>query len=301
MTSRSTGPNPSFAGLVPGGYDTQVAMGQAASYPTGIPGVQVPWGSIDQQESSGSSVYHAFTLTLSKRFSQHFEFLSAWTWSRAIDDSTDLQTLLEPQDDRQPGLEGSNSAFDQRHRWVTSAVFQSPFQRHDDGWYRKFLADFTVAPIVEFSSGRPYTVLTGTDLNLDFSSNTDRPSLVSSSGVSSRFIPGKQFGLATECYQSVTLGPASISPPFGCTGNLGRNTFVRPGYASADLRISRKFPVTERWNIEFIPDGFNLYNRFNVADVNPLCNPLDPSTCRAGEPTAALDPRQFQLALKINW
>jgi hypothetical protein len=44
---------------------------------------------------------------------------------------------------------------------------------------------------------------------------------------------------------------------------------------------------------------FNLFNRFNVADVSPLCNPL--SGCRAGEPTAALDPRQFQFALKVNW
>ncbi|MGA2631035.1 MAG: TonB-dependent receptor [Terriglobia bacterium] len=298
---RSTGPNPSFAGLVPGGYDTQVALAHAAGFPTGIPGVQIPWGSIDQQESSGSSIYHGLTLTVSKRFSDHFEFLTGWTWSHAIDDSTDLQTLLEPQDDRQPGLERASSTFDQRHRWISSAVFQTPFRSSDQGWHRKFLADFTIAPIVELSSGRPYTVLTGTDLNLDFSSNTDRPSVSPSGGVTSPFIPGVSFTLPNVCYQAVSLGPASISPPYGCTGNLGRNSFVRPGYASVDLRISRKFHVSERWNVEFIADGFNLFNRFTVADVNPLCNPLDPSTCRAGEPTAALDPRQFQFALKINW
>ena len=50
-----------------------------------------------------------------------------------------------------------------------------------------------------------------------------------------------------------------------------------------------------------IADAFNLFNRFNVADVNPLCNPVGDTTCFAGEPTAALDPRQFQFALKINW
>jgi hypothetical protein len=119
--------------------------------------------------------------------------------------------------------------------------------------------------------------------------------------VTSPFIPGVSFTLPNVCYEQVSLGPASISPPFGCTGNLGRNSFVRPGYASVDLRISRKFHVSERWNVEFIADGFNLFNRFNVGDVNPLCNPLDPSTCRAGEPTAALDPRQFQFAMKVNW
>jgi hypothetical protein len=52
--------------------------------------------------------------------------------------------------------------------------------------------------------------------------------------------------------------------------------------------------------VAFIAHGFNLLNRFNAADVNPLCNPLDPSTCRAGKPTAALDTRQFQFALKIG-
>ncbi|MBZ5543679.1 MAG: TonB-dependent receptor [Acidobacteriia bacterium] len=298
---RSTGPNPSFAGLVPGGYDTQVGLAQLAGFPMGILGVQVPWGSIDQQESSGRSIYHGLTVTVSKRFGQHFEFLSGWTWSHAIDDSTDLQTLLEPQDDRMPGLERGNSTFDQRHRWVTSAVFQSPYSRSSDGWYRKFLADFTVAPIVEVGSGRPYTVLTGTDLNLDFSSNTDRPSLAPSGGVTSPFIPGAAFTLPTVCDEAVALGTTSISPPFGCTGSLGRNTFVRPGFASVDLRVSRKFFFSERLNLEFIADAFNLFNRFNVADVNPLCDPLDPSTCRAGEPTASLDPRQFQFALKINW
>lgn len=297
---RPSGPNPSFAGVA-GGYDNQVALAGLAGYPTGY-GVQVPWGSIDQQESSGSSVYHGLTLTVSKRFSQHFEFLTGWTWSHAIDDSTDLQTLLEPQDNRYPGLERSNSTFDQRHRWVLSAVLESPFDRSADGWHNKFLADFTVAPIIELSSGRPFTVLTGSDFNLNFGSNTDRPSVADSGGVTSPFLPSENsFTIPTVCDEIVTLGTSSISPPFGCSGNLGRNTFVRPNFASVDLRVSRKFYVSERWNVEFIADSFNLFNRFNVADVSPLCNPLDPSTCRAGEPTASLDPRQFQFALKLNW
>jgi hypothetical protein len=213
-----------------------------------------------------------------------------------------LQTLLQPQDNRNPKAERSNSSFDQRHRWVTSAVFFSPFKRSDTGWYRKFLADFAVAPIVELASGRPYTVLTGTDYNLDLGANTDRPSIAPSGGVASPFLPGNiTFLPPNVCDQIVTLGPATISPPVGCTGNLGRNTFVRPWFTQTDLRISRKIYPSERWNLELIADAFNLFNRFNVGDVNPLCDPTNASACRAGEPTAALDPRQFQLALKVNW
>jgi Asp-tRNA(Asn)/Glu-tRNA(Gln) amidotransferase C subunit len=76
---------------------------------------------------------------------------------------------------------------------------------------------------------------------------------------------------------------------------------MRPGLVLVDLRVARRFPIHERLNLELIDDMFNVINRFNVGDVSPLCNPLDPATCRAGEPTASLDPRQFQFALKLNW
>ena len=296
---RPSGPNPSFANLA-NGYDNQVALARQAGFPIGF-GVPVPWSAVDRQESTGSSVYHSLTITVSKRFSRHFEFLSGWTWSHAIDDSTDQTALLQPQDNRNPSLERSNSTFDQRHRWVTSAVFESPFTSSDRSLHRKLLANFTVAPIIEVASGRPFSVLTGTDYNLDLRSTTDWPSVTSSGGVSSPFIPGASFTIPTVCDQSVGLGSATLSPPFGCTGNLGRNRFTRPGFASVDLRVSRKFPLNERVNLEFFADAFNLFNRFNVADVNSLCDPLNPAACQAGEPTASLDPRQFQFALKINW
>ena len=305
---RQTGPNPSFAGLA-GGYTNQVALATAAGFPTGISGVQVPWSDVMQQESSGNSVYHGMTLTFAKRFSRHFEFLSSWTWSHSIDDSTDLQTLLAPQDNNRPDLERSNSTFDQRHRWVFSGVMESPWQSKDGGASRIF-GDWVVAPIWEMASGRPFTVLTGTDFNLDLGSNTDRPSHLSGGGVPSLFLPqANTFAPPTVC----PTDPVSGNPTntlftglpvpgfFGCTGNMGRNAFERPGFVQLDLRISRKFNFTERVNLDFIVDMFNLFNRFNVGDVSPLCNPLDPSACRAGEPTAALDPRQFQFALKINW
>jgi Carboxypeptidase regulatory-like domain/TonB dependent receptor-like, beta-barrel len=298
---RPSGPNPSFAGPGAAGYSTLVGLAQIADYPRGF-GVPVPWSSVDQQESSGNSFYSAFTLTVSKRFSRNFEFLSSWTYSHTIDDSTDLQTLLQPQDNRNPKAERSSSSFDQRHRWVTSAVFLSPFKRSDDGWYRKFLADFTVAPIIELASGRPYTVLTGTDFNFDLGTNTDRPSVAPSGGVTSPYLPSNVTFLPPNvCDSVISLGTISLSPPEGCTGNLGRNTFIRPWFTQTDLRISRKFYPSEKWNVEFIADGFNMFNRFNVGDVNPLCDPTNPSACLAGQPTAALDPRQFQLALKINW
>jgi hypothetical protein len=307
---RPTGPNPSFAGPGAAAYSSLVGLATLAGFPTGTPGVPVPFGDVVQQESSGNSVYHGLTVNFSKRFSQHFEMLSSWTWSHAIDDSTDLQTLLAPQNNNRPDLERGNSTFDQRHRWVTSAVYQSPWKQSDPSALHKFFAEFTVAPIIEWASGRPFVVLTGTDFNIDFGSNTDRPSVAATGGVASLFLPqANTFVPPTVCPIDPVSGATTNTlftglpvPAFlGCTGNLGRNTFYRPGFFSTDLRISRKFHFGEKWNLDVIADMFNVTNKFNVGDVSPLCNPIDPSTCRAGEPTAALDPRQFQFGIKINW
>jgi hypothetical protein len=311
---RPTGPNPSFAVLFPGGYGSpttagsQVFFANLAGYPTGFSGIQVPFSDVNQQESSGNSVYHGMTLMVQKRFSRNFQFTSSWTWSHAIDDSTDLQTLLNPQDNNRPDLERSNSTFDQRHRWVTNAVIMSPYKISDDGAWKKIAADWVFSPLIEWSSGRPFTVLTGTDFNLDFGSNTDRPSHLPGGGVPSQFLPqANTFAPGTVCpTDPLTGNPTNtiftglpLPTFFGCRGDLGRNTFGRPWYFNWDLKLSRKFPLTDRWSLEFIMDLFNVTNKFNVGDVSPLCNPL--ASCRAGEPTAALDPRQFQFGLKLSW
>ncbi len=45
-----------------------------------------------------------------------------------------------------------------------------------------------------------------------------------------------------------------------------------------------------------------MLNRFNVSDVNPVCDPTaGVTTCAAGQPTAASDPRTFQFAVKLNF
>src|SRR3984957_11260690 len=85
----------------------------------------VPFGDMDANYSNGSSIYHGFTTNLRKRFNQHYEFLASYTWSHAIDDSTDLQSTLTPQDSFFPGLDRSTSLFDQRHRFVFSGVYQT--------------------------------------------------------------------------------------------------------------------------------------------------------------------------------
>jgi hypothetical protein len=299
---RPSGPNPSFAGLVPGGYATEVALATLAGYPKGF-GVPVPFNSVDAQLSNGNSWYNALTFNLTKRFSHGFELLSSYTWSHSIDDSTDLQSPLEPQDSRFPNLERSNSVNDQRHRWVNSAVFQSGGAKSGDGFFKHLVADFTLSPIIEYSSGRPFNVITGTDTRLDLGASQARPSVGTTSGTTSPFIPGVTFGPADVCLNNdgSTFTVPLVAPPAGCNGNLGRNRFTSPNFFQVDMRLSRRIPLGERFKMDLIADAFNLLNHTNIAAVDQLCNPFAGATCTAGQPTASYDARQFQFALKLSW
>jgi hypothetical protein len=307
---RPSGPNPSFAGLVaPGqplavGYGAQVALANLAKFPTGF-GVPVAFNSVDAQLSNGNSSYHALTFDLTKRFSKGFEVFSSYTWSHSIDDSTDLQSPLEPQDSRFPALERSNSVNDQRHRWVTSAVLQTPSAKSGESFAKHLIEGFTVSPIIEFSSGRPFNVITGQDTRLDLGASQARPSIVAGgTGTTSKYIPGVTFGPANVClandgssFPSTGVLPA----PAGCDGNLGRNRFTSPNFFQWDLRVAKRIPLGERFKLDLIADSFNLFNRTNVAAVNQLCDPSAGATCSAGQPTASYDARQFQFALKLAW
>jgi hypothetical protein len=300
---RPSGPNPSFAGPGAANYPGLVFLAHLAHYPEGF-GVPVPFNSVDAQQSDASSWYHALTINVQKRFSKGFELLSSYTWSHSIDTGTDLQSPLEPQDSRFPYFEKSNSVNDQRHRWVTSGVFQTAGARSGDGAWKHFMGDFTLAPLVEVSSGRPFNVITAHDTRLDLGASEARPSIVATGGTTSPFIPGVHFGVADVCLandKSTFTVPFGITPPAGCIGSLGRNRFVSPGFFQFDLRLSKQIPLGERMKLQLIADGFNLFNRTNIAAVNQLCDPSAGSTCLAGQPTAAYDARQFQFAMKLNW
>ena len=318
---RPSGPNPSFAtGVgaaapqcagVPAnlvfscGYGVQQALAHAAGYPVGF-GVPVPFNSVDAQLSDAASWYNALTINVQKSFSRHFSMLSSYTWSHSIDNGTDLQSTLEPADSRFPFLERGNSVNDQRHRWVTSGVFQTSPHKSGDSFAQSFFSDFTLAPLIELSSGRPFNVITSEDTRLDLGASEIRPALLPTGApgaTTSRFIPGVSFGAPTTCLtnagQPFTIN--SITPPFGCTGNLGRDKFTMPYFFQFDLRVSKGISFGERFRLDLIADAFNLFNHTNISAVNQLCDTLVTTTCSAGQPTAAFDARQFQFALKLNW
>jgi hypothetical protein len=301
---RRGGLNPSVAG----GYIAQGGAGcvqLAESILQGLQGFNtacdpltsfagcVPFGDMDANFSNGSSIYHGFSANLRKQFRSHYQFLASYTWSHSIDDSTDLQSTLTPQDSFFPGLDRSTSIFDQRHRFVFSGVYQSG-KVGSGGLASALLSDWTFAPLIEFGSGRPFNILTGNGDNLQLSSLTSRPNTFVNAGctalgnipVTSKYSPTGVF--QEPCIANFDGTLLSLD------GNLGRNAGTTPWTVFNDLRVSKHVPIGERANLEFIVDMFNLANRYNVAAVSPLFT-------NAGQATAAYDPRQFQFGMKVKW
>ncbi len=165
-----------------------------------------------------------------------------------------------------------------------SGVWAAPGAwRNSSSGAERFFSDFTVAPILEISSGRPFNIITGSDANGDLQSSNDRPS-VGSGGV--LFAP--------------------TSTPFA-NGSLGRNAGTTHSYAALDLRVARAIRFGERFRLDVIAEGFNLFNRFNEAGASPFFSAVNAFGQRAGngryysQPTAAYDSRQFQFGLKLNF
>jgi hypothetical protein len=253
----------------------------------------VPFGDMDANYSNGSSIYHGFSANLRKRFGHHYEFFASYTLSHSIDDSTDLQSTLTPQDSYYPGLDRSNSLFDQRHRFVFSGVYQTG--KVGSGFGRKLLSDWTFAPLVEVASGRPFNIITGNGDNLQLSSLTGRPNTfvdpACATPVASRYSPSGTFQApCINGFAATGTTPTLLQ----LDGNLGRNAAVAPWTVFDDLRVAKRINFTERFSMDLIADMFNIANKFNVSAVSPLFT-------NAGTATAAYDPRQFQFAMKINW
>ncbi|MEO6807097.1 MAG: TonB-dependent receptor [Edaphobacter sp.] len=277
-----------------------VALASEIAFADGLgKGLPVPFGDMSPNLTNGTSDYNGLSVNLKKRFTKSYEFLVSYTWSHAIDDSTDVvSTSDSPQSNFAPNAERSVSTFDQRHRLVLSGVYSSG-RIGGSGFVPAVFSGVTVAPIFEVSSGRPFNILTGSDSNFDFNPLTDRPNAVApgsgatgcgTTPVLSKYSPTGAFNLPCYIDAPASAGPASSY----YAGSLGRNAGVKPYTVFTDLRIARAFTFPHEIGLQVTVDVFNLINKNNTLDVNLLYT-------AAGTPTASYDPRQFQFGGRISF
>jgi hypothetical protein len=85
--------------------------------------------------------------------------------------------------------------------------------------------------------------------------------------------------------------------PVGVARNAGRGF----DFASFDLRLARRFHLTEGVELKFTAEGFNLFNRSNLGIPNNTFGPGATPLVSFDQPTAAFDPRQIQLGARLSF
>jgi hypothetical protein len=214
--------------------------------------------------SAASALYQGGILELKKRFSNHFTVMANYTYSKALDDSTDFNSDYAPDDERCLRCEWSVSDFDQRNKVVLAGVVDSPWENS------RILGGFELSPIFNYNSGHPFNLLAGADINGDGHFTNDRPPGAGrNTGIgpnyydfdmrlSRTFKLGEKAGLQFTAegfnlanrtnYASVNnIVGAAFAPPFNVTGLkpgtvLSDGTVVSP---STPLGFTAAFPKRE--------------------------------------------------------
>ena len=204
------------------------------------------------------------------------------------DSASDSSKAL-PQNSYAPKSERGLSDFDVRHRLVLSPVYDLPFGRRGkyltNGWGARLAGGWQVSSIVQWQTGRPFTIYYGTD-NSQTGENADRPNLVSNPNQNAPHSVSQWFNTS-----------AFSAAPLGSFGNEGRNAVEGPGYVNADASIAREFPVGDRFSLHLRADSFNLANHPNFYDPNPGTDTYGSGSF--GKLSQAYDQREEQFSLKL--
>ena len=250
------------------------------------------FGGINFRAMLARTEYHALQLQLNRRYIRGFTGQVSYTLGRAQDNGSDVQVAGLPVDARALDLEWGVSDFDVRHRLAANFLWEVPFLRNATGLTGALLGGWQINAITSLQSGFPFSVTTtrafgaGGDFNGDGVRN-DRPNRPS-------------FGTnlpdnSTDAYLRGVF-QASDFPITGFElGNLPRNAYRGPRFASTDLSLFKNFRLSSGGaKLQFRAEAFNLFNRDNLRI--PVGNLASPTFGRSVESFPA---RELQFALKL--
>jgi hypothetical protein len=224
---------------------------------------------IVQSQAGGTSDYHSGQLTIQKRFSRGASVLGAYTFGKALDDTTTGVRYFTGATGDPSDLRASRGLadFDRTHRLVVSFNLDvpNPFGAGVRGVKRALLSGWELSGVVTIQSGTPFSVTNA-------ASNLDRDGQAGSPGTGGRAdrvgdIPQTIDGDVRSRLDRY-LNPAAFAPaPRSRYGNLGRNTVRGPGAHLWDTRVTKLTTVREGVNLRFLCEAFNLWN--HAAFGNP--------------------------------
>jgi hypothetical protein len=259
----------------------------------------------------GTANYNGLIASVNHRLSSTFSLLANWTWSKClnIEDAQGDLAGTTVEDPNNIMLDYGPCGSDYRHIENATLVVRSHFALSNrleslavNGW--------EFAPLVQISSGSPFTVTSGVNNSLTNVTN-DRPNLVSGAAPYAEVKFRKGSGSANREY----LNPAAFEQVtancpvdsnkkqipgckyLGTFGNISRDSFRGPKAFTFDAQISREFPIHERLTTTLRLEAFNVLNHPNFN--NPTAS-LSSSTFGQVSGTSN-SAREFQGSVKINF
>ena len=298
------------------------------------PNPQCSYGTINQINSVGNSNYNALWITGTKHLSHGLEFLASYTYSKSLDYNSPstgetyiLQNAYNPRGDYGP------SEYDARHRFVLSGFYQLPFTAN------RWVSGWQVGLITQLQSGNPLnpTVTIGPAPGVSL---TVRPDLLK--GVTGTGSPTQYFSNPALCepFNGTPTGGAPAISPCGSTpnaalaipctfsdiplstnpsspgfkvypivpgtcrpGSLGRNAIVGPNFTNTDFSVTKNTRITERFNLQFRAEMFDIFNHPNFGDpvlaaTSSSFGIIQSTRFPTGDFGSA---RQIQFALKLQF
>jgi hypothetical protein len=257
----------------------------------------------DSAPQRGDSTYHALQMKVTKRLHAGGTVQAAYTWSKLLSDTDTLSSWLEAghgvggvQDPSNLRLEKSLTSFDAAQRLVVSYVVDLPFGKgkrflgNIHGVSDKFISGWGLAGITTFQTGLPLAFTTASNLTNSLGGGS-RPNVISSTVA----ISGSAQNRLSKWFNTAAFAqPAAFT--FGSESRTDP-VLKAAGIANYDLTVVKKTSLTERFNLEFRTEFFNLFNRVQFADPGTsLGNP------QFGIVSSTQNlPRLIQLGLRLGF
>lgn len=208
--------------------------------------------SLTFRDTSANSTYNALWVTANKTLARGVQFNASYTWSHSIDEASRNNQGILVQDSTDIASSKGSSDFDVRHRFVANAIYDFPFKGN------RLVSGWRVATILSAQSGNPFNIVLARSTTTG-TANTIRPDLVAPLTISG------------DPSQWITNAATAFSlPATGSFGDFGRNVVHGPGFTDVDLSLVKNTRITERVNLQFRADAFDVFNHPNFGQPGPL-------------------------------
>lgn len=284
----------------------QSTLGGSPPYPE--------FGPITMNTSEGDSSYNALQVRIQKQASHNLAFLSSYTFSKSLDDTSGLfGTRAEPgypQNSFDLPADRGLSNFNVKHRFVLSYIYELPFGSHqrwltEPGVANKVLGNWDISGILTLQSGQPFSVNRGIDQSGTGTialGNVDRPDLVGNPNVGGSVAANPGCVAPTQVHTVADwFNPCAFEAAPGHFGDAGRNILIGPQFKDLDFSLLKNVQLGKN-EARMLQLRFEFFNILNHPNFDLPNSTFDASAFGALQSVNAFGgrpPRQIQLGVKL--